>query len=170
MHVHVHIHVAPPWLLLVIEFIENGFNPCFGSISFVPFLFIITCISHNANLIMTTHKEYIIVYIILFYSTNTCTYAFFFHFLSHLIQSIKSSISIQSQKKDSVLSSTDQLLAAARSPDEAREIQLRLENIKTHWENLAKRIENRLVEMKFERKQTVRTCHALIIYTLFLYY
>ncbi|XP_019856696.1 PREDICTED: dystonin-like [Amphimedon queenslandica] len=70
------------------------------------------------------------------------------------LQSIKSSISVQSQKKDNVLSNSDQLLAAARSPDEAREIQLRLQNIKTHWENLPKRIENRLVEMKFERKQT----------------
>ena len=69
---------------------------------------------------------------------------------------------MQCEKKDSVLSNAAELLRAARSPDEAREIQLRLENIKSHWENLPRRIESRLIEMKFERKETVSVLLVLV--------
>lgn len=70
---------------------------------------------------------------------------------------------MQCEKKDSVLSNAAELLRAARSPDEAREIQLRLENIKSHWENLPRRIESRLIEMKFERKETVSVLLVLVL-------
>ena len=70
---------------------------------------------------------------------------------------------MQCEKKDSVLSNAAELLRAARSPDEAREIQLRLQNIKSHWENLPRRIESRLIEMKFERKETVSTLLVLVL-------
>ena len=70
---------------------------------------------------------------------------------------------MQCEKKDSVLSNAAELLRAARSPDEAREIQLRLENIKSHWENLPRRIESRLIEMKFERKETVSLLLVLVL-------
>lgn len=70
---------------------------------------------------------------------------------------------MQCEKKDSVLLNAAELLRAARSPDEAREIQLRLQNIKSHWENLPRRIESRLIEMKFERKETVSTLLVLVL-------
>ena len=95
------------------------------------------------------------------YSSSIIIETLIFFILS--LQLIKSSISMQCEKKDSVLSNAAELLRAARSPDEAREIQLRLQNIKSHWENLPRRIESRLIEMKFERKETVSTLLVLVL-------
>jgi hypothetical protein len=74
--------------------------------------------------------------------------------LIHQLQSVESSIEEQCEKKDKVLDSREMLMLSAKSPEQSRELELRLDNIEKQWKTLSKRIKCRLTEIKFELAQT----------------
>ena len=80
---------------------------------------------------------------------------------SLIYQSSDSGLVDLSQKKDSVIANGQILKSFLQSPEQARELQLRLDNISFLWQQLQEKIQKRICELKFEWTQFVsQNIHA----------
>ena len=72
-----------------------------------------------------------------------------------IYQASESGLVDLSQKKDSVIANEQILKSFLQSPEQARELQLRLDNISFLWQQLQEKIQKRICELKFEWTQFV---------------
>ena len=83
----------------------------------------------------------------------------FIHFFNNMFlliyQQSESGLVDLSQKKDSVIANGQILKSFIQSPEQARELQLRLDNISFLWQQLQEKIQERIWELKFEWTQSV---------------
>ena len=80
---------------------------------------------------------------------------FFDNIFLFIYQASESGLVDLSQKKDSVIANGQILKSFLQSPEQARELQLRLDNISFLWQQLQEKIQERICELKFEWTQSV---------------
>ena len=95
------------------------------------------------------------------------SFIFFYNMFLLIYQQSESGLVDLSQKKDSVIANGQILKSFLQSPEQARELQLRLDNISFLWQQLQEKIQERICELKFEWTQSVsqniHACNVLYV-------
>ena len=119
--------------------------------------------SHNLQLYHTSIYSLIHLTSIYYQSIQSSIYPFvlshsfifFYNMFLLIYQQSESGLVDLSQKKDSVIANGQILKSFLQSPEQARELQLRLDNISFLWQQLQEKIQERICELKFEWTQSV---------------